>query len=189
MQRIFLLVITLSIFALGFACGGQNTNTTGGDTPTEAYKRLYAAVKSKDIEAIKKHLTKKSIEFGAMAAARNNTPIEKVYENGFTATTFSDKLPEIRDERVKDNMGAVEVWNSKDSRWEDLPFVLEDGAFKLAVGEMFADTFKSPGRGRDSLEKEAANAVANNMVPAVNSNTAAVTNVVPIKPTADKNAK
>src|SRR5687768_17023745 len=98
MQRILLLTAALVALMIGFACSGQNT--AGGDTPTEAYKRLYAAVKSKDVEAIKKQLTKKSIEFGAMAAARNNTPAEKVYENGFTATTFSESLPNIRDERV-----------------------------------------------------------------------------------------
>src|SRR5437870_1349015 len=111
--------IILSFISLAFACGG-----TGGsifsrpDSPTEAYKRLYAAVKSKDTEAIKQQLTKKTIDFAAFAAQKNNTPINKVFENGFTATTFSDTLPTIRDERVNENMGAVEVWNSKDSRWE-----------------------------------------------------------------------
>lgn len=169
--------------ALGFACGNQPT--PGSDTPTDAYKRLYAAVKSKDVEAIKKQLSKKSIDFGVMAAQRNNTPIEKVYENGFTATTFADKLPEIRDQRIKDEFGAVEVWNSKESKWEDLGFVLEDGVWKLAIGDMFGGTFKSPGRGRDSLEKEAANAIANTTAPTVpntNVNTVTVSNAAPGAP-------
>ncbi|CAN5551939.1 hypothetical protein BH10ACI3_BH10ACI3_27630 [soil metagenome] len=172
MYRIFILAIILSITVIGFACGGQNgTGSTGGgaDSPTEAYKKLYAAVKAKDIEAIKKLLTKKSIEFGLMAAQRNNTPGDKIYENGFTATTFSDTLPNIRDERVKDDMGSLEVWNSKESRWEDLPFIKEDGAWKLAVGDLFAGTFKSPGKGRDTIEKEAANTLANTAPPATNS--------------------
>ncbi len=139
-----------------------------GDSPTKAYKRLFAAVKSKNTESIKAQMTKKSIDFAGMASQRNNTPIEKVFENGFTATTFSETLPTIRDERIKDNMGAVEVWNTKESKWEDLPFILEDGAWKLAVGDLFAGTFVSPGRGRDSLEKEAANALDPNrgMIPA-----------------------
>lgn len=173
---------------IGFACSGQGIS--GGDTPTEAYKRLYAAVKSKDTEAIKKALTKKSIEFGAMAGAKNNTPIEKVYENGFTATTFAEKLPNIRDERVNGDMGAVEVWNSKESKWEDLPFIREDGTFKLAIGELFAGTYKSPGRGRDSLEKEAANALSNTgppTAPTANANTSALADNT--GPTVDSNRK
>ncbi len=190
MTRLFLLIITLSTLAIAFSCGGQSG--VSGDSPTAAYKRLYAAVKSKDSEAIKQQMTKKTIDFGAMAAARNNTPIEKVYENGFTATTFSETLPSIRDERIKDDMGAIEVWNSKDSRWEDLAFINEDGAWKLAIGELFANTYKSPGKGRDTLEKEAANAVANTMIPGAsnsNSNTVTVANVVPIPPAQSKNAK
>ncbi len=135
------------------------------DSPTAAYIRLYEAVKSKDIERIKLAMTKKSHDLAAMAAARNNTPVEKVFENGFTATTFSETLPMMRDERVKDDMGAVEVWNSKESRWEDLPFIYEEGAWKLAIGDLFADTYKSPGRGLDFREREAANAVGGGAIP------------------------
>ncbi|MEO7539988.1 MAG: hypothetical protein ABIV21_08160 [Pyrinomonadaceae bacterium] len=186
MLRIYLLGSLLLITAIGFACGSQNTNVSvsgGADSPTEAYKRLFAAVKSKDIEAIKKELTKKSIEFGAMAAQRNNTPIEKMYSNGFSATTFADSLPEMRDERIKDNMGALEVKNVKENKWEDLPFILEDGAWKLAVGDLFADSYKSPGRGRDSLEKEAANSAMPPPAPASN----AVNAPIPVQKGPDLN--
>jgi len=190
MQRIFLLLFILSILAITFACSG--TGGIGGDSPTEAYKRLYAAVKSKDTEAIKKQLTKKTIELGKMSMARFKKTEAQAFENGFTSTTFSDALPAIRDERVKDNMGAVEVWSSKESRWEDLPFINEDGSWKLAVGEMFAGSFKSPGKGRDQLEKEAANAISNTL-PAVNMNTnfntVMVANSTPVAPRANKTAK
>lgn len=159
------------MLAVSFACSDEKPiDIGGGGTPTEAYKQLYAAVKSKDTEAIKKALSKKSVEFGVMAAQRQNSPVEKVYENGFTATTFSDTLPPIRDERIKDDMAALEVWNSRESKWEDLPFVNEDGGWKLAVGEMFAGTYTSPGRGRDFLEKEAANAVSNTLPLVSNTN-------------------
>jgi len=145
------------VAGFGFACG--QTGEQGGDTPTAAYKRLYAAVKSKDTEAIKKNFTKKTIEFGTMAASLNEKSLDQVFSNGMTATTFSKTLPSIRDERVNDTMAAVEVWDSIDSRWEDLPFMLEDGAWKLAVGDAFAGTYQSPGNGRDQREKEAANAL------------------------------
>jgi hypothetical protein len=160
MLRIFLLFAVLFLIGFAFACNAMS----GGATPTEAYKLLYAAVKSKNTESIKKQLTKKTIDFGLMASERNNTPVEKVYENGFTATTFSDTLPTMRDERINGDVGALEVWNSKDSRWEDLPFIKEDGFWKLAVGEMFAGTYKSPGPGLDLRQKEAANAQANSDV-------------------------
>lgn len=154
------------------------------DTATAAYKRLYYAVKSKNIDAIKAQLSKKSVDFGAMAAQRAGDPPEKMYANGFTATTFSDTLPEIRDERVKDNMAAVEVWNSKDKMWEDLPFIYEDGAWKLAVGDVFAGTYTKPARSRYELEREAANTAAGPApLPANNPNTN-----VPVLPIIPSNA-
>jgi hypothetical protein len=185
MYRIFFLTVALGLMAVGFACGGGTAPAgSSGDSPTEAYKRLYAAVKSKDTEAIKAQMTAKSHDFAKMASERNNTPIEKVFENGFTATTFAEKLPEIRDQRIKDQYGSVEVWNSKDSRWEDLPFINDNGTWKFAIGELFAGSFVSPGKGRDMLEKEAANAANGGPVAAAPTNTITVnTNgVVPIVP-------
>jgi hypothetical protein len=156
----------VALFAFAASCG-SSSNSPVADTPTEAYKRLYNAVKAKNIDEIKKSMTKTSLEFAEMAAQRQNKTLENVLENGFTATTFSPSMPEIRDERVKGVFGSVEVWNSKDRVWEDLPFVFEDGSFKLAVGELFKGSFQTPGKGRDRLEKEAANA-ANPPGPPVN---------------------
>jgi hypothetical protein len=176
MIRILLLFAGLVVMAVGFACGGGQTYAN--DSPTEAYKRLYAAVKAKDIEAIKSHITKKTIGLGEMSAKQFNKPLDSAYENGFTATTFAASLPEIRDERVEGNMGAVEVYNAKDAKWEDLPFMIEDGVWKLAVGEMFDATYKSPGPGRDARERQAANAL--NPVPIGGGNSTTNMNTIPI---------
>lgn len=183
MHRITALLLVLFAFATFIACGsGPAAPGSGADSPTEAYKRLYAAVKSKNTEQIKATMTQKSLDFAEMVSGKNNTPIEKVFENGFTATTFSEKLPEIRDERIKENYGAVEVWNAKESRWEDLPFIKVEGTWKFAMGELFAGTFESPGKGRDMKEKEAANALGGGPQPANMPNAAANTNITPIVP-------
>src|SRR5262245_45704024 len=121
MNRIFILTLVLISVAIALSCQNQASTNEGplehpNDTPTEAYKRLFAAVKSKDTEAIKKEISKKTQEFAKIAAERQKASIEQVLANGFTETTFSEKLPEIRDERVKDNMGAIEVWNSTKSK-------------------------------------------------------------------------
>lgn len=136
-----------------------------GDSPSEAYKRLFQATKSKNTEAIKAEMTAKTIDFGVMAAQKNNKSLEATYENGFTATTMTDNLPNIRDERINGEMGAVEVWNTNEKKWEDLPFMIENGRWKLAIGELWAGTYKSPGKGRDIKEREAANAMATPVIP------------------------
>ena len=107
MLRILVLITVLALMALGIGCSKESIGTGGGATPTEAYKQLFAAVKSKDIEAIKRNLTKKTVEFGASAAVRTGSTPEKMYENGFTESTFAATLPTIRDERINGNMGSV----------------------------------------------------------------------------------
>lgn len=181
MKKIFILALLLATFSFLLACGEQQASNTArplqnpGDTPTAAYKRLFSAVKSKNSEAVKQEVSSKTQALAQSLAARQNTPVEKVYENGFTATTFAESLPEIRDERVKDMMGAIEVWNSKDNKWEDLPYVREETGWKLAIGDVFAGTHKSPGKGRDAIEREAANVMSGNsnmkqMAPPANFN-------------------
>jgi len=113
-------------------------------TPTEAYKMLFAAVKAKDVEKIKQLMSKNSLGLAEFSANQQKQPVEKILENGFLAPTLAASITEMRDERVKDNFGAVEVYNQKDKMWEDLPFVLEDGGWKVAVGDVFQETYKSP---------------------------------------------
>ena len=182
-MRIFLLTLLLVVLTLiGFACGEGNTSTgsQNGDSPTNSYKQLYAAVKAKNLDAIKQQMSKNSLTFAEAVSQQQKTPIEKVFENGFTATTFSEKLPEIRDERIDGTNGAVEVWNSKESRWEDLPYVKEETGWKLAVGDLFKGTWKSPGKGRAVREMEAANAINGGaqMAPIHYSNTSSNSNVI-----------
>lgn len=159
MKRLILLPSLFLSIALTLGCSSQPPAADSSKSPTEAYKSLYAAVKAKDQAAIRANLTKRTLGLAEMQSKRAGTPIDRVLENGFTETTFASSIPTIRDERVSGNMGAVEVWNSQKSTWEDLPFILEEGRWKLAVGDIFSGNFQSPGVGRSEKEKEAANAL------------------------------
>jgi hypothetical protein len=171
MKRILLLLTALALLAATLSCGKDKpTYDAHGDTPTEAYKRLFAAVKAGDTDAIKAEMTKKTIEFNHFGAQRFGKSDDEQIRFGMTSTTETDNLPQIRDERVKDNMGALEVWNAKENRWDDLPFMMEDGKWKLAYGDGYAGTWHSPGRGRSEIEAEAANALRRPATPAANVN-------------------
>ena len=159
MNRIFLLCTVTALLAGAFSCG-RSGNGANGDTPTEAYKRLFAAVKSGSLDGVRAEMTRKTLEFAASTAKRMGKTADEQIRFGMTRTTYADILPTIRDERVKDDMGAVEVWNSQDGRWDDLPFMIENGKWKIAYGEAFGGIWHSPGKGRDQIEKEAANVIA-----------------------------
>lgn len=119
-------------------------------SPTEAYKMLFAAVKNKDSEKIKSMMSENSIGFAGFVSGQQKKTVEEVLANGFTATTFQENLPPMRDERIKDGFGALEVQN-KDKVWEDLPFILESqltvesaGANRDAVIKVVTDEMKIP---------------------------------------------
>jgi hypothetical protein len=164
------ILITIAVLFIALNVSGCGSNSASGgisnDSPTAAYKRLYAAVKSKDINAIKKEMSKQSNTLVAGIAAQQKKTVEEIYGNGLTSTLKSDELPEIRDERINGSNGAVEVYNNSEHKWNDIPFILEDGQWKLALGDAFANKYTWPGKGRDQREKEAANALNNN-APAV----------------------
>ena len=142
MKPLFIFAIMMVFLFLAAPKKAEGQKSGSDDSPTVAYKRLYSAVKRKNVEAIKSNMTQKSLDFGEMAAARQKIAPDEVFKNGFTATTFSETLPNIRNQRIAGTIGALEVWNSKDGKWEDLPFVFENGAWKIAIGEMFDGTFK-----------------------------------------------
>jgi hypothetical protein len=131
----------------------QAKPTVKAQSPTDAYRMLYAAVKAKDSETIKQLMSKGSLGLAGMQASQQKKSLDQVLENGLVAPTFAPSITEIREERIKDNFGKIEVKNAQENRWEDLPFVLEDGGWKLAVGDIFAGTFDPKKRCRKARRK------------------------------------
>ncbi len=179
LHRLIILAAVLVTGGIFVACANSDAETGKAQSPTAAYEQLFKAVKSKNTPEIKKVMSKGTLAFAETAAGQYKKPIEEVLRNGFSQTTFADKLPAIRDERISGKFGAVEVYNKSESRWDDLPFVLEDGGWKLAVGDQFAGTFKSPGPSRTTRERINANAAGKgDLIPYGNGNLN--TNVEPI---------
>ncbi|QQS42588.1 MAG: hypothetical protein IPM63_06545 [Acidobacteriota bacterium] len=178
-----ILTFVASLLVAG-ACQSGSVAPGKASSPTEAYQMLFTAVKSKKPEDIKMMLSKDTLKFAEGAAAQTKKSLDEQIKNGFTRTTFASEMPPIRDERVKDEMGAVEVYNEAEKKWENLPFVLEDGGWKLAVGNLFFGTWKSPGDSRSMKEQKIANTMnGNRLVPYGNTNFNANTlNQTPIVP-------
>lgn len=180
-QKIVALSFITAFAFLIFSCQPAKQEIGGAQTPTDAYKMLFAAVKSKDTEKIKKMMSKDTMIFAEGAAKQQNKPLESVLENGFYASTFSAALPKIRDERVKDNFGAVEVWNEKERVWEDVAFIKEEDGWKIAVGDIFKGTYQVPGKSQTIREREDANAMnPNNAMTQANINTNVNMNSIPM---------
>ncbi len=170
--KVILSCLVLAFAFASFSCQKAQTNsnqaakedTVKAASPTEAYKMLFAAVKAKDTARIRQLLSKNSMNLAGIGAKQFGNSIEKQIENGMQATTFADALPPVRDERVKGNFGAVEVFNQKTNRWDETAFILEDGGWRLAAGDQVSGTYQSPGKGQAQMETEAANTSGNNLL-------------------------
>jgi hypothetical protein len=142
-QTIFyiLIIVALSINVFSQSEPSQEPNSAG--RLTEAYEKLFFTVKSKNTDEIKQNMSKKTIEFCEQMAERKKEPVANVYRNGLPSTTFSEDLPRMKNERIENGFGALEVERTE-GKWKDLPFVFEDGSWKLAIGEIFSKTYKKP---------------------------------------------
>ena len=187
-HKLIILALLLSAAIYIGSCATAKPAAGKAKTPTEAYEQLYTAVKSKDTNRIKSVMSKATLKFAEGVAGQQKKKVEEVLINGFHRSTMTGKLPPLRDERVKGKWGAVEAFIEKDRKWEDVRFVLEDGGWKLAIGETWSGAYKSPGKSRSIRERENANAAGNSdLVPYANGNIN--TNIKPkiINPMKDKN--
>jgi hypothetical protein len=145
-SRNFALLATVLV-TIALAVSGCSRGPKPGDqsTPTLAYKALYAAVKKKDHEAIKRVLSKDTLQMMESWASMQKKTLNEAVENGLTETTFAPNLPSIRNEKLWGDIALLEVKNEKTGAWESLPFVKEDGNWKLAIDTFFKGTMSPTG--------------------------------------------
>jgi hypothetical protein len=157
-------IIALVSFALVASSCNSTTGPAGGGSPTTnptaAYIALFEAVKKKDTEGIKKHMSKETIGLAQFMSSTYKKPLEKVLENGMSETTMQPSLPQIQNEKISHNdkinaeTATIDVKNPK-GEWEQIPFVKEDGSWKLAFGEVMKGIINitQPGKTNPTLNQ------------------------------------
>lgn len=98
-------------------------------SPTDTLKNFIEASKKKDIEAIKKTLSKGSLELAEKSAKMQNTTVDELFKRDNMA--MLNEIPEIRNEKIEGETASVEVKDFTDG-YDTIPFVREDGAWKIA---------------------------------------------------------
>src|SRR5205085_1610459 len=138
------LATALAIAITSLACGWF------GSSPTATLKAFYEATQKKDPEGIKKTLSKGTLEMLEGFAKTQNKTLDESLKSGLASDTNSDKMPETRNEKINGDKATLEVKNDKTSQWETVPFVKEDGSWKIAFDQMFRDALKNPGAANDN---------------------------------------
>lgn len=122
--KIFAFVIALAAFSV--SCGGGEPKPT---TPLETFKAYTKAIKQKDTRTMMKLLSDGSIKMHKQEAEAQNLNLDDVVKRQ-TLFSESQKTVEHRNEKIEGDRASLEVKNSFGA-WENVPFVLEDGVWKI----------------------------------------------------------
>lgn len=125
-RKIFALVVALLSLALASAACGNKA----GSSPTATAKAFYDAVKAKDVAAIKATMSKGSLELMEKFAKMQNKSLDEALKE-----PNSSKQPpafEAQNEKITGDTATVEV-KDENGKFESLPFVKEDGQWKIAL--------------------------------------------------------
>lgn len=111
-----------------------DTSTTSTATPTDAYKAAYAARKNKDVNALKKLMSKDILEFftaiGGMGGKKQTVDelLMEMCEKPQAPTA------EARNEKINGSTATIEYLDEKGG-WSTMDFVKEDGGWKLTIAK------------------------------------------------------
>jgi hypothetical protein len=138
-HRVSALCAALAVVLAVSAC-----SLLSGSSPTASFKAFYEASKKKDTAAMKKRLSKGSLEmFDKLAKAQNKSTDDMLKE--VDKDDKSTKAPETRNEKITGDTATLEVKNDKTEKWDTLPFVKEDGEWKIAFDKFLEEMIKGLG--------------------------------------------
>ena len=124
-MRILSVKIVFLVLALGLsACSGGKELT-----PVDTFKEYVKAVKKKDITTMKLLLSKATIKMHEQEAKAQNTTVDDIVKRE-TLFTESQTTVEYKNEKIDGDKASLEVKNAYGA-WETVPFVREDGQWKI----------------------------------------------------------
>jgi Skp family chaperone for outer membrane proteins len=134
--RIGATCVALAVVLAASAC-----SLLSRSTPTATFKAFFEATKKKDAAGMKKALSKGTLDmFDKLAKEQNKTTDDMLKQ--LNMEDKDQKLPETRNEKIDGDTATLEVKNEKTSKWDTLPFVKENGEWKVALDKFLEDMMK-----------------------------------------------
>ena len=125
----------------GVSLIGCKSNQPLPNTPSDVLQRYFAASQMGDIEAMKSLLSKGSLDLIAKSAQAQGTTTDEILRR--EASVKIEKAPETRGEIIEGDTGSVEIKNETNGTFDmKMPFVKENGAWKLARDKFIEDAVK-----------------------------------------------
>ena len=118
-------IIVLATFLFLVSCAGESRPST----PKDTFKAYTAAIKKKDLTTMKLLLSESSRKMHEQEARARGVTLDDVIK---TQTLFKEDQTTVkfRNEKIDGDRATLEVENSYGD-WETLPFVKEEGIWKI----------------------------------------------------------
>lgn len=131
----------------------EETTSAKSDSPTAAIKAFVEAAKAEDEDALKNTMSEKSVKMiDLMTSASGKTFIETLSADD-KDEEFKE-LPEMRNEKIDGDKATLEVKGKNDKEWDTIPFVKEDGSWKIALlDEEYDKSYEKMKKDKESSEK------------------------------------
>lgn len=133
--KLTFLLLAAFIFA---AC--QSAANNQPLSPTETMKALNDAAKKKDAEAIKNLVSQGTLDLLAQSAQQQKTTVDELLKRDESASF--QELPQTRNEKIMGDTATIEIKNNATNDWETMPFVKENGVWKIALDKFLEDAMK-----------------------------------------------
>jgi hypothetical protein len=130
LSGILTLVLALTVLAFGTAC----SKSSAGTSPTEVFKAYYDAAVKKDFATAKKHLSKGSVALMEAGAKQQGKTFEQAMKDSPAA---DGPMPQLSNEKITGDTATVDI--SADGQKMAMPFVKEDGEWKIAMDKLAMD--------------------------------------------------
>ena len=129
-------LIAISLTLVLLALSGAACQKSPGASPTATFQVFYEALKKKDVEAYKKSVSKSALTMLESRAQDMDKTLDEYIKMEMDKPTVKppDKL-ETRNEKIEGERATLEIKNIEGG-WNTVPFVKEDGQWKVAVEEI-----------------------------------------------------
>ena len=126
------ILLLLALIALSAAACEKST----GASPGAIFQAFYESLKNKDVEAYKKTVSKNTLQILERRAKEMDRTLDVYIKMDMDKPTrkLPDKL-ETRNEKIEGDRATLEVKNTEGG-WNTVPFVKEDGQWKVSIDEI-----------------------------------------------------
>lgn len=134
-KKLIFVVALVALSLVAAAC------SKAGSSPTATAKAFYEASKSRDVQGIKNSLSKGSLAMMESFAQMSNKNLDDFLKDPQSSSpppTF-----EVRNEVITGETATLEIKDEK-GKWDKLPFVREDGQWKIALDKAFEQGLSGP---------------------------------------------